>query len=211
MFDEKEYNKKYRLEHKSLFREYKKKYYQKHKDKVNEHASVYRKNNLELVKARNNKYYQEHKEEISVKSKIYYSNNAEAKREYQKKHRETADKDAKNEYFRIYSKNRVKVDPIYKLKGNLRTRLYHYLKDSKLEKKYKFSEYIGCLPSELKVHLERQFVKGMSWDNHGSWHIDHIIPLSSAKTEKRLYKLCHYSNLQPLWAADNYKKSKKYE
>ena len=49
----------------------------------------------------------------------------------------------------------------------------------------------------------------MSWDNHGEWHIDHIIPLSSAKDEYEFFKLCHYTNLQPLWANENYKKGKK--
>jgi hypothetical protein len=46
----------------------------------------------------------------------------------------------------------------------------------------------------------------MNWDNKEFWHIDHIIPLSSAKDKEELIKLCHYSNLQPLWAEDNYKK-----
>lgn len=215
MFDKKEYNKKYnkkyRLEHPALFRTYKKKHYQKHKDEIKKHVLAYHKENLKLVKKRNNEYYQKNKDEISLKNKIYYLKNAEKKRQYSREHRKKEDRNIKNEYFRTYYRKRIKVDPIYKMKGNLRTRLYHYLKDSKMEKRYKFSEYIGCLPSELKTHIEKQFLNGMSWKNHGKWHIDHIIPLSSAKTEKRLYELCHYSNLQPLWAEDNYKKSSKYE
>lgn len=67
----------------------------------------------------------------------------------------------------------------------------------------------GCSPEFLKEHLERQFVEGMTWENRNEWHIDHIIPLSSAKTEDELYELCHYTNLQPLWAEDNLKKSNK--
>ena len=55
------------------------------------------------------------------------------------------------------------------------------------------------------THLESKFTDGMSWDNHTThgWHIDHIIPLSSAKTLEEVEKLCHFSNLQPLWAIDN--------
>ena len=70
---------------------------------------------------------------------------------------------------------------------------------------------MGCSPKELKIYLEGQFTEGMSWDNHKrtGWHIDHIIPLSSAKTEEEVYRLCHYTNLQPLWCNENYKKGKK--
>ena len=68
---------------------------------------------------------------------------------------------------------------------------------------------MGCSYEFLKEHLEKQFVDGMSWENRSEWHIDHIIPLSSAKNEDEIYKLCHYTNLQPLWAIDNIKKGKK--
>ena len=58
-------------------------------------------------------------------------------------------------------------------------------------------------------HIESRFKDGMTWDNQGEWHIDHIVPLASATTEEELIKLCHYTNLQPLWAEDNLKKGDK--
>jgi hypothetical protein len=72
-------------------------------------------------------------------------------------------------------------------------------------------EILGCSVEEFRNHIENKFQSGMSWENYGyyGWHIDHIIPLSSAKTEKEIYELCHYTNLQPLWAKENLKKSNK--
>jgi hypothetical protein len=92
----------------------------------------------------------------------------------------------------------------------MNSRLRVFLKSKNLTKKNKTFEVIGCTPKELKEHLENQFTDGMSWDKMGKEiHIDHIIPLSSAKTEEEIYKLCHYKNLQPLWAIDNMKKGDK--
>jgi len=63
----------------------------------------------------------------------------------------------------------------------------------------------------LKKYLEDKFSEGMTWDNKGfyGWHIDHIIPLSSAKNEEDIIRLSHYTNLQPLWGKDNMKKGNK--
>ena len=91
----------------------------------------------------------------------------------------------------------------------MRSRLLSFLKTRNITKKDKTFDIVGCSPEFLKEHLEKQFISGMTWDNRSEWHIDHIIPLSSAKTEDELYKLCYYENLQPLWAEDNLKKSNK--
>ena len=63
----------------------------------------------------------------------------------------------------------------------------------------------------MESYLESKFETGMTWDNYGyyGWHIDHIITLSSVSSEDEVYKLCNYTNLQPLWAEDNLKKSNK--
>lgn len=94
---------------------------------------------------------------------------------------------------------------MFKLKTDMRNSVNRYLK----YRSQKTFDIVGCSPEFLKEHLESQFIDGMGWDNRVEWHIDHIIPLSSAKTEDDLYRLCHYTNLQPLWAEDNLKKSNK--
>jgi len=73
-------------------------------------------------------------------------------------------------------------------------------------------ELVGLSSQELKNYLESKFVDGMCWDNYGlyGWHIDHVIPLSSAKNDDRLKELCHYTNLQPLWAFDNLSKGSNF-
>ena len=72
-------------------------------------------------------------------------------------------------------------------------------------------EIVGLSSEELKIYIESKFLEGMTWENYGlhGWHIDHIIPLSSVKTEDEIIKLCHYTNLQPLWAKDNLSKHNK--
>lgn len=67
---------------------------------------------------------------------------------------------------------------------------------------------LGCSVAELIKHIELQFQDGMSWDNHGEWHIDHIKPLASfdLTDETQAKAACHYSNLQPLWASENHRK-----
>lgn len=108
---------------------------------------------------------------------------------------------------------RYRTDILFNLKKKLRVRVKEILKTKNLEKNHKFKDYIGCSPSFLKKHLESLFTKEMEWDLLliGQIHIDHIIPLDSAKNERELFQLSHYTNLQPLWAADNIKKSNKIE
>jgi hypothetical protein len=105
----------------------------------------------------------------------------------------------------------VKNKPLYKIKNAVRSRLNQYIKQKGYDKTKKTFDNIGCNPYKLKQHLESQFQEGMTWDNHGQygWHIDHIIPLASATTEEEIYKLNHYTNLQPLWWEDNIKKRDK--
>lgn len=148
----------------------------------------------------------------SQKQKEKYQRNKEA---YKKK---SADRYAKvkgteviNAPVRRRQKERLASDPFFKVKRNLRNRLYYALKNKIWKKNTKFTEYIGCDRDTLISHLESQFVEGMSWENYANdtWHIDHIIPLDSAQSEEELHKLCHYTNLRPMFALDNIKKANK--
>ena len=106
------------------------------------------------------------------------------------------------------NKERYNQDILFKLITNYRNRLKDVFRDNKIIKKNRSIDYLGCDTTFLKKYLEDKFTEGMSWDNKGfyGWHIDHIVPLSSAKNEEDIIRLSHYTNLQPLWAEDNMKK-----
>ena len=98
-----------------------------------------------------------------------------------------------------------------RIADNLRSRLSHcVVRDSKSPSAVRD---LGCSIDFLKGYLASKFQTGMSWDNYGEWHIDHIKPLSkfNLKDRQRLLEAIHYTNLQPLWAIDNIKKSNKYK
>jgi hypothetical protein len=156
----------------------------------------------------NQSYYTNNKEKCNLRNKNWYELNKEKCRDDNKKWKEK-NVDKMKKYFNDRNKHQRKTDPLKKLQFNIRSRFYSILKTNKIPKNNKTLDIVGCSLEVLKEHLERKFTEGMSWGNQGKWHIDHIIPLSSAKTEEEIYKLCHYTNLQPLWAKDNLKKSNK--
>jgi hypothetical protein len=138
----------------------------------------------------------------------YYCENKEIIREYNKNYYKD-NKDRLIENMVQYTNERLKTDTLFKLSHIVRTRIYKIIKINNINKSVKTFDIVGCSPKFLKEYLEKKFIDGMRWDNRSEWHIDHIIPLSTAKTEEEIYELCHYTNLQPLWAEDNLKKSNK--
>ena len=104
------------------------------------------------------------------------------------------------------ARQRRVADPAYALKMRVRSRMKNAFRYLNLKKPAKTSAILGCDWAMFKQHFESLFVDGMSWDNRHLWHVDHIIPLASASTEQELIALCHYTNLQPLWAEDNMSK-----
>lgn len=169
-------------------------------------SKKYLENNKEKRKETIKKYYENNKLKESERLKKYRKENSE-KRKETKLNWVKKNKEKYNEYSRNWKKNKFKNDVTYKLITNLRIRTKSFLRNT--EKK--FDNIIGCTPEDLKIHLEKKFTGIMTWENYGfyGWHIDHIIPLSSAKNEDELLKLCHFSNLQPLWCSENLKKGNK--
>lgn len=108
-----------------------------------------------------------------------------------------------------YGRKRRK-DPIKKLRLNMSTRIWLVLKSKGKAKNKKTLEVLGTDIDFFKSYLEEKFDVNMNWNNYGSyWHVDHIIPLDSGKTEEEIYRLCHYTNLQPLEAKENIRKKNK--
>jgi len=107
-----------------------------------------------------------------------------------------------------YIKKRLKEDPCARAIKYARTRVAHMIRKNNLKSK---SKKLGCDFKTFKAHIENKFYPGMSWENYGEWHIDHIFPLSVAIkiSEEKFFECCHYTNLQPLWAVDNIKKNNK--
>ena len=138
-----------------------------------------------------------------------------SKQMWKKNNKELVNIHTKQYYYRHQEKRQLLRmhnyynDPLYRLKSNMRSlihssfRLRNFIKPSKLE------NILGCSIEEFKVYIENQFIENMSWENRNLWHVDHIIPLASAISLEDIYRLNHYTNLQPLWARDNLSKGSK--
>jgi hypothetical protein len=119
-------------------------------------------------------------------------------------------------YHNEYQKTLKQKNPLKKLSHHISTNINNYIKQFVESKNNSTLNIIGLKTwDEFRNHIESQFTEGMNWGNYGqgknneTWHIDHIIPISLAKTEEEVYKLNHYTNLKPMWCSDNIRKSNK--
>ena len=152
-------------------------------------------------------YYQENKEQFRQRNKRYRNKNKEACIEYEKKYL-TENKQKIRERQRKYLQKK-RLDPVWKLAQRLRAHVsrcvtHHY----NITRSYAL-DLLGCSFQECRLYLEKQWKEGMSWENYGQWHIDHVRPTSSfdLTIEEEKKKCFHYTNLQPLWAWENYSKN----
>lgn len=109
------------------------------------------------------------------------------------------------------STDQKQVSPTLKMRNKYRGLISKYIKLEMVSEDNPVYKMVGCQPSDLRLHISSKFLEGMTWDNYGfyTWHMDHIIPLSSVEDESEIIRLCNYANLQPLWAEDNYNKGSK--
>lgn len=189
-----------------------KKYRIKNKEKYLEYGKRWREENKDYEKEYNKKKWKENKKELSILNKKYRAKYRDILNEYNRKYY----RENKQELIRKnteYQSKRIKTDPVYRAIKSLRCRTSQAFKGRGWSKSKKNEELLGCDFKKAISHIESQFTEGMTWDNHGfyGWHIDHIIPLSSGETIKQVKELCHYTNLQPLWAKDNFSKGNKKE
>lgn len=174
-----EYMKRWRAENQARIKAVRKAYYEANREKAISDA-------LEWTRT--------HREEDRAKSKAYREKptSRERRKLYDRKY-----------YYEVY-----KNDPQFTVKSRLRARLRKAIKTN--AKAGSAVQDLGCTVPELLKHLESQFTEGMSWDNWGEWHIDHIKPLCKFDLTNReqFVQAVHYTNLQPLWAVDNWKKNR---
>ena len=187
--------KEYRKKNKEKSTEYNKEYWIKTQEQQKEKNKNWRENNKEYIKKKLKEYREIHGKEIDKKQWQKRKNDEE----YKKKHAVMR---------RRYENERLKTDVKFRLKQNVSRRIREILTNFGIEKSEKTIYYVGCNLQDLRKYLENKFQEGMSWQNYGKWHIDHIIPCSSWNlVDVKELKMCfHYSNLQTLWASENIKK-----
>lgn len=196
-------------------KEKRKAYYEANKEKIRVQGLIRRQTRTEEEKAKVREYHKsyrsKHIQSINTRRKLYrmgyhhiaqrwFEENKEKNRAYAKQWRE-ANKD--------YHKKRREADPLYKMVFALRNNSSRAFKRIGQSKPTDTTALLGCSWEEAKTHIESLFTEGMSWNNYGSWHIDHIVPIASATTLEEARALNHISNLQPLWAKDNLTKGAK--
>jgi len=193
---------KKRENHKRWYDKNYKKYFLKNKERI-----LKKSRELKKKKWKTDIEYREKTKKIHEKWK---NKNRSYYLEYQKNYEKNRTLEQKRKR-KLAIKKRIKNDPSTKLAMNIRRRVLLALKGS--HKAKPTIKLLGCTIEELWQHFESKFQPGMTRENHGKWHVDHIKPCASFDlTDPKQQEECfHYTNLQPLWAEQNLKKGKKYE
>lgn len=191
--------KKYREKNKEILKKKNRDYIENNKEKV----SLYLKSDIrKKVKKR---AYLKNREKVLEKSKKYYHDNREEILNNLKEFRKTTEfKKHRSERFQKWKEKNKHIITWRRL-------LHRVLKAFNKPKEKITIEYLGYSANDLKNHIESLFKEGMTWENHGEWHIDHIRPISSFDKNECPSVVNSLDNLQPLWASENLSKGSKTE
>lgn len=196
--------KKYFLENYERHRNNAKKYYEENKKEIYEKIDKekkkindrnYRKRNYKKLKEKKIEYYYKNRDKILEDRKEYYEENKDKLNKTNERKRE----------IRRKSYRKRKYQYVW------REILRKTISQLKLNKSQTTKEILGYYYDDLKLNIESKFEPGMSWDNHGEWHVDHIIPISMFKEGTSPMIVNRLDNLRPLWGKDNIKKSNKID
>ena len=193
-------------------REYRKAHPEQEATNRKKYHKTYAEKHGETLKQHNKEYFakwsSDNAEYKTEYSRVYYAENKE-KIKAQRLTRYYANKDEHMAYHKKYMLDRNRADINFRLAGNIRHRIYAAIKSNK--RGGSAVKDLGITIPELKEYLALRFTEGMSWDNYGLWHVDHIKPLISFDLTDReqFLEAVHYTNLQPLWASENIHKGDK--
>lgn len=201
----KEYSKKYYVTNNEQVKEYR----SKNSEKIKEYNIKYLKNNRENNSENLSRYRKEYRENNIDKfleiEKEYRENNKDYRKKYDKEYREK-----NKEILNFKRKEKIKNNTLFKSKEKIRILIANSIKKMGYSKNSRTHEILGCSFEYFKEYIESLFTDGMSWENHGEWHLDHKIPISWSQTEGDLIRLNHYTNFQPLWKQDNLSKGHRW-
>ena len=159
--------------------------------------------------------YSEIKDEILEYKKEYYLDNREDILKQKATYRSKPENRQRNkDYIKTYKvENRDKYYKYRNVHPHIiawRSVLYSTLKRLGTKKQGHTVDMLGYSALDLKIYIEKLFLIGMTWENHGEWHIDHIRPVTNFSTTEDVRIVCALENLQPLWSFDNLSKSNKF-
>lgn len=191
-------------------------YIRKNRDKVRKMGARYRRKNADKVRKRSAEYIRKNLDKVRKNQSEWRRKNADKLRKYSAEYyRKNTDKlrKTKAEYRRKNADKVRKKSAEYsrrievRIVRDQRSRLKQIIGSTSVRR----HEMTGCTPKQLRDHIESQFVKGMTWENQGRWHIDHIMPCSAFDlTKPDQVKVCfNWQNLRPIWAKKNLRKGKK--
>lgn len=200
------------LRRKQRKREYDHQRYLQIRDLVRQQRKAYREANREKIRENSRQRYWSNPEKYRLLNQQSAKRNR-AKNTAREKAWRKNNKDKVRGYYRKHVTKRRKTDIAFWLQMVVRTRIHGALFRASKAKQGRTLKLVGCTAAELKAWIEKQFLDGMTWKNHGrhGWHIDHVIPLAKFNLADPSQQTAafHYTNLQPLWAIDNMKKSDK--